>query len=109
MKSWDRRSRRASGETGAGAENERIRHPRRRPRNAGRIEAAAHADAMKAPRETMRVIHAAQVANGGQAWNGWRFIRVREELKAQRVSAEVGLCIANALRELEENERLGNA
>ena len=78
-------------------------------RNAGRIEAAAHADAMKAPRETMRVIHAAQAANGGQAWKGWRFSRVREELKAQRVSAEVGLCIANALRELEENERLGNA
>lgn len=77
-------------------------------RTAGRLEAAAHAEQLAAPRETMRVIHAAQAAYGGQAWNGWRFNRVREELKAQRVSAEVGLCIANAILELEESERLGD-
>jgi len=75
-------------------------------RNAGRNEAAEMADKLAAPRETMRVIHQAQAAYGGQAWNGWRFNRVREELKSQRVTAEVGLAIANAIRELEENERL---
>jgi hypothetical protein len=78
-------------------------------RAAGRIDAASHAERIAAPRETMRVMHPAQAAYGGQAWNGWRFSRVREELKAQRVSSEAGLCIYNAIRELEENDRLGNA
>lgn len=75
-------------------------------RNAGRNEEADMAAKLAAPRETMRVNHQAQAAYGGQTWNGWRFNRVREEMKAQRVTSEVGLAIANAIRELEENERL---
>jgi len=74
-------------------------------RNAGR-DAADMAEKLAAPSETMRVIHPSHAAYGGQAWNGWRFNRVRAELKAQRVSPEVGLTITNAIRELEESERL---
>lgn len=75
-------------------------------RTAGRNEVADMADKLAAPRETMRLTHPGQNAYGGQAWNGWRFSRVREELKFQRVSHDVGLAIANAIRELEEDERL---
>ena len=76
-------------------------------RNAGHIEAADHADKLAAPRETMRVLNPLQAANGGQAWNGWRFCRVRDEFLLARVPRMVGQCIMAALRELEENERLG--
>jgi hypothetical protein len=76
-------------------------------RNAGRIEAADHAEKLSAPRQTMMVTNPLQAANGGQAWNGWRFCRVRDEFLVSRVNRDIGQCIMSALRELEENERLG--
>lgn len=75
-------------------------------RKSGRNEAADIADSMNAPRSTMKVTHQGQAAYGAQAWNGWRFVRVQEELKTQRVLPAVAMVIVRAIRELEEDERM---
>jgi hypothetical protein len=94
-------------------------------RAAGRIEAANAAGRIEAVVETMRGTHPAHCAQPGLCWNGWRFSRVREELKSmtmgetaalalarggeipKRVSKQDAALIILAICELEEDERMG--